>query len=281
MLLEIAIGDAYGAGFEFVDEDIIERENTLEKYYGSRIDDLKAGQYTDDTQMSLAIVELMLSEEEWSKENIARYFIHAFKRDQRKGYSKGFYSFLDGINTEQEFVENIMNDSVRNGAAMRAVPIGLYSTIKEVMEKAKVQAQVTHDTHEGIVSAQAVALMTYFFKNKIGNKTELKSFIEANTYELFRDDYKERVPCAAIETIDAVLTVLKESNSYEDILLKSVELGGDTDSVASIAMGVASFSEEYEISLPSFLTEDIENETYGRDYLIKLDNEVLQKFINQ
>lgn len=278
MLIEIAVGDAYGAGFEFTSEEIIEKENTLDKYYGSRIDDLKAGQYTDDTQMTLAIVELMLSDEDWTEENIVKYFLRSFKRDQRKGYSKGFYNFLLDTDTTEDFINNINNDSVRNGAAMRSVPIGLFSTIEEVMDKAKTQAKTTHDSHEGIVSAQAVALMAYYFRNKIGDKHGLKKFIEFHTKELFVEDYSKRVPCDAIETIDAVLTVLKKSSSLKEILDRSVKLGGDTDSVASIALGVGCFSNEYKLDLPSFLFEDLENETYGRDYLLKLEKTIALKF---
>ena len=101
--------------------------------------------------MTLGIIELMLSDEEWTKENIVKYFLNAFKRDERKGYSKGFYKFLSETKTVEDFIDNINNDSVRNGAAMRSVPIGLFSTIEEVMDKAKIQAQTTHDSHEGIV----------------------------------------------------------------------------------------------------------------------------------
>ena len=31
MLIEIAVGDAYGAGFEFTTEEIIEKEHNLDK----------------------------------------------------------------------------------------------------------------------------------------------------------------------------------------------------------------------------------------------------------
>ena len=74
MILEIAIGDAYGAGFEFVKDSIIENEHKMNKYSDSRIDNIKAGEYTDDTQMTIAISELLLQEDVWSKELIARYF---------------------------------------------------------------------------------------------------------------------------------------------------------------------------------------------------------------
>lgn len=272
MLLEIAIGDAYGAGFEFVDDEVIEKEHKLDKYYVSGIDDLKAGQYTDDTQMTLGLVEFMLSKEEWTKENITKYFLKAFKRDPRGGYAKDFYDFLNSVKDNKEFAEKINPESIRNGAAMRSVPLSIIKD-KEVLKKcAKIQASITHDTHEGIVSSQAVALIGHYFLYENGSKNDLKNYLAKETFEIFKDNKKDRVPCDGIETIDAVITVLKESESYLDILDKSIKLGGDTDSVASIALGLASLSNQFKKELPDFLFTELENLEYGKDYIEKLEN---------
>ncbi len=255
MLLEIAIGDAYGASFEFTTPEIIAQEHQLDRYYGSRIDDLQAGQYTDDTQMTLAIVELMLSGAEWTKETIAAHFLDVFKRDPRRGYAKGFYQFLTQQNSAAEFLANIRPNSKRNGAAMRAVPIGLYPTSSEVLEKAALQASITHNTPEGIVSAQAVALMAHYFIYKKGEARFLHAFIEQQTHWKFDTKKTTPVACDGIETVEGIFTVLYQAKSLRDVLDLSVKLGGDTDSTASIACGIASFSEEYPNDWPAFLYE--------------------------
>lgn len=277
MLINIAIGDAYGAGFEFASKKIIDDEHRLTEYHASRIDDLKKGQYTDDTQMTLGIMELMLNEKEWNKNNIAESFLNVFKRDVRHGYAKGFFSFLESIETAEEFNRLIKPNSIRNGAAMRSVPLGFFSDIEDVKEKARLQAVVTHDTAEGIISSQAVALMTFYFLNDLGKKDGLKSFIEKELLFSFIDNKTDRTKCDGIDTINAVLTVLRESNSLTEIIDKSVLLGGDTDSVASIACGIASQSKEFKQDLPVFLFNELENNKYGRDYLIKLNNLFLMK----
>ena len=38
------------------------------------------------------------------------------------------------------------------------------------------------------------------------------------------------------------------------------------------------FSNEYELNLPSFLIEDLENDDYGKDYLFKLEKEIALRF---
>lgn len=64
MLLEIAIGDAYGAGFEYVSTAIICEHNDLSGYIQHPRHGTKPGQYTDDTQMSISIAEVIVSGED-------------------------------------------------------------------------------------------------------------------------------------------------------------------------------------------------------------------------
>jgi len=47
MLLELAIGDAYGAGFEYVNKMLIRQFNDLGKYIKHPRHSTKPGQYTD------------------------------------------------------------------------------------------------------------------------------------------------------------------------------------------------------------------------------------------
>lgn len=271
MLLVIAMADAYGAGFEFTENEYIKENHCLTKYHQAGSDNTPAGCYTDDTQMSIAIAELMINERgPWNEKLVAEYFLKAFKRDPRQSYSNDFYHFLLNTETSMTFIENIYSDSVRNGSAMRSVPLGLIKDKTEMLEKARVQASVTHNTHEGIVASQAVALAVYYFVNQLGKKAGLFDYVCQQTNEIFRKDKVTRTECDAIDTIDAVLTVLSQSHSLTEVLDKSVNLGGDTDSVASIACGIAYFSDEYDKDLPAFLERDIENGPYGKNYLIEL-----------
>lgn len=273
MLLVIAMADAYGAGFEFTENEYIKENHCLTQYHQAGSDNTPAGCYTDDTQMSIAIAELMVNEPgPWNEKLVAEYFLKAFKRDPRQSYSNDFYHFLLNTETSTAFIENIYSDSVRNGSAMRSVPLGLIKDKTEMLEKARIQASVTHNTHEGVVASQAVALAVYYFVNQIGKKAGLFDYVCQQTKEIFRKDKTTRTECDAIDTIDAVLTVLSQSSSLTEVLDKSVKLGGDTDSVASIACGIAFFSDEYVKDFPAFLERDLENGPYGKDYLIKLSD---------
>lgn len=63
MILEAAIGDAYGAGFEFRDLDFIFQNNDLTQYHKHGLYTEIYKRYTDDTQMAIAISELLLEDD--------------------------------------------------------------------------------------------------------------------------------------------------------------------------------------------------------------------------
>jgi ADP-ribosylglycohydrolase len=173
MLIELAIGDAYGAGFEYCDSDFIAENHNLTHYIQHpRHKGIWPGRYTDDTQMTIAIVEHMLSGDEWSDQNLASRFVDVFQRDPREGYAARFQSFLQSVSSGDAFLEQIKADSDKSGAAMRSGPIGLYKDIEQVLELSARQARITHDTELGTTSAQAAALITHYFCYSLGSKAE-------------------------------------------------------------------------------------------------------------
>jgi len=98
MLLELAIGDAHGAGFEYADEQIV-LYNTLAGYVQHSRHNIAPGQYTDDTQMSIAVAEAIISGEPWTSKLLADAFVLAFRRDPRDGYARGFQAFTGDVDT--------------------------------------------------------------------------------------------------------------------------------------------------------------------------------------
>src|SRR5579884_1181122 len=95
MLVELAIGDAYGAGFENAPPEFVAEHNTLRHYVvhpdhpGNR-----PGTYTDDTQLTLALAELLVSDQRWTPEAVAERFLEVYRRDPRVGYSRRTLALL-------------------------------------------------------------------------------------------------------------------------------------------------------------------------------------------
>ncbi len=133
MLKEIAIADAYGAGFEFSPQGKVRDGNNLSGYLAHDLYGFSA-KYTDDTQMSIAIAEFLIEGGAYEQGAIASKFHDCFKRDKRKGYSKGFYDLLSLVESGSELMEKIKPKSERNGAAMRSVPLGVLENKEQLMQ---------------------------------------------------------------------------------------------------------------------------------------------------
>lgn len=303
MLLGITIGDAFGAGYEFLKGGREEVKNTFDftKYKKHSLDPQnKQGMYTDDTQMSIAICELLLSDKEFNHETLADSFVNCYKRDSIVGYAQGFKAFLDSINSGKEFLEKIKPNSIRNGAAMRAVPLGIVKNIEIVINSATINAEVTHNTPQGIASSICVALMSHYFFHNIKEPSNVYDYIEPHirkihpestdhfkaAYQMEKENAKilfgeeniyKGIPCDGMRTAGAVLYLL--SNFDKDIkeaLKQAVLLGGDTDSVASITLGIIAMEEGLK-DLPSFLLDDLINHEFGKDYIISLGKKLSKK----
>jgi len=274
MLLELAIGDAYGAGFEYANEMIV--DNNLSRYVPHPRHRLIPGSYTDDTQMSIAIAQVIISQAPWTPEVLAQSFVTAFKRDIREGYAKNFYRFLLEIQDGKEFLSKIRPDSDKSGAAMRAAPIGIYPTPEKVIEAATIQAAITHNTPNGINAAVAAALMSHYFIYQLGPKRKLGQFLEG--YVLFGEwskPWQGEVKSKGWMSVRAAITAVMRNDSMSELLQDCIAFTGDVDTVAAIALAAGSCTQEISQDIPIHLVTGLENGAYGRDYLVALDQQLM------
>jgi len=297
MLLGIAIGDALGVAYELINN----RKKVKEKFRFDRYlpggSGWKSGQYSDDTQMSLAIAELLISKKEFSKINLADYFLRAYSRDSHMGYGGSVREGLKKAKTSKEFLEIIPGNSNGNGACMRAIPLGVLPKIKDVIRYAKVNAEITHNTPSAIASSVCVAAAShYFYYNldkpekvfdyclnackKIDKEStrylktigSMKSF---NPKILFGEENEFKgVPVNGMRTAGAVLYIISKFNKNpRETLKEAILLGGDTDTVASICLGIVAMKTGID-KLPPFTFKELENNGYGRDYLIEVGDKL-------
>lgn len=275
MLLEIAIGDAYGAGFEYADVEFIRRYNDLSGYVKHPRHKIKPGAYTDDTHMSLALAEAIVGGKPWEPRMLAHGFVVAFQRDPREGYATGFYHFLRQTRDGEQFLREIRPDSEKSGAAMRAAPLGVYPTVAQVIERCRVQAALTHNTPNGINAALAAALMTHYFLYQLGAKKDLGAFLEQEVRGNWSKPWSGKVTSEGWASVRAAITAVIQSSGMSELLQTCVQFSGDVDTVAAIALAAGSCSSEITQDLPAHLFDTLENGKYGREYIQRLDAQLL------
>ncbi len=276
LLLALAIGDAYGAGFEFVPPEEVEKDNTGRRYRRASSNQAKPGRYTDDTQLTLAIAEALIARDPWTPRALADRFVAVYRRDPRPGYARGFESVLKQCKNGADFLRLIRPTSERNGAAMRSLPLGTLPSVADVKEFARVQARLTHDTPGGIASSQAIGLVAHFGLKQQGNVEDLPEFLlrEAPNID-WKTPWRGPVPITGVETVRAVVTQLTRHRSLQGLLRGCVALTGDTDTVACLALGAAACYPEYRRDLAPALVNRLEDGRYGRRYLLQLNRRLV------
>jgi ADP-ribosylglycohydrolase len=275
MLLELAVGDAYGAGFEYAGRPTLADPSEARYVQHPRHRGTRPGMYTDDTQMSLAVAELLVDGAAWTPLAIACKFVEAFQRDPRQGYSGQFYEFLRRTREGEEFLRNIRATSDKSGASMRAAPLGVLPTIGQVLDRCRVQAALTHNTPDGVHAAQAAALMAHYFLYDLGPKARLGEFLQSQVPGPWAAPWVGKVGSKGWMSVRAAITAVRRNGSLGALLLDCVAFTGDVDTVAAIALGAASGSREYAHDLPEALVAGLENGPYGRDYITDLDRRLL------
>ena len=160
------------------------------------------------------------------------------KRYPRCGFSQ---IFKDWIYSEAD----APNCTFRNGAAMRVSPAAFLN--REDLDAALVAADkvtvISHDHPEGIKGARATTHAIYLaFKGE--SLTGIREVITAEygydltqTVDDIRPGYAFDMTCQG--TVPQAVTCALESESYEDAVRNAVSLGGDSDTLGSIAGAIA------------------------------------------
>jgi ADP-ribosylglycohydrolase len=300
MLLRIAQGDSYAMAAEYVNRHPEEPEHKelfeFKRYLTHpTYHKLPAGTYTDDTQMSIAVSEALLYnkagdwDDDLSAENFMDRFFVTFKRDQRDGYSRKFQEILEVAKDPVHFRELVVPTSTKNGAAMRSVPFGVMSDVEEMKAVAMRQARTTHDTYEGVLSSVLVALMSHFALHDPREFSDMTGWLATHLpmAEVFREPWVGPVQSRCVKspydvgvnTAWAVHTLLTTQTTLLGIMKQVLEWGGDTDSVAAIAWGIASCRMRED--LPAFFEDDLEKENgsaYGPAFLKDLGKKLMDAY---
>ena len=168
------------------------------------------------------------------------------------GYGGSFYSWL-------HTVESKPYNSWGNGSAMRVSPVGFaFNSIKDVLAEAKKSAEVTHNHPEGIKGAQATALAICLAR-KGKSKAEIRREISKRfaydlnrTIDEIRPDYHFDVSCQG--SVPEAIIAFLEGKNFEDTIRKGISLGGDSDTIACIAGGIA---QAYYQGVPQEIVSDV------------------------
>lgn len=248
------IGDVAGSRFEF------DRGPWIKTF-----EFLTPGcEWTDDSCMTIAIGEALLEAgRDADAETIKAECIKSMKKWGRKYPYAGYGArFINWVLTDDPKPYN----SWGNGSAMRVSAAGLiYDSIERTREVARLTAEVTHNHPEGIKGAECTAAVMFLARTG-KTKEEIRTYVESDfNYDLslsvdeLRPLHKHDESC--MDALPKALISFFEGESYEDVVRNAVSLGGDTDTIATIAGAMAGafygVPEELKTRVRGYLEDDM------------------------
>ena len=188
--------------------------------------------FTDDSVLTIAVAKAILEGSSYLEaiREIGRQYPNA-------GYGAFFIHWLFSEHPEPY-------KSWGNGSAMRVSPVGFaFGSVEKVLDEAKKTAEISHNHPEGIKGAQATALAVFLARTSRDKECVRREIEEKFGYDFersleeIRSWYHFDPSCQG--TVPEAIIAFLESTSYEDAVRNAVSLGGDSDTLACIAGGIA------------------------------------------
>lgn len=202
--------------------------------------------YTDDTVLTIATLYAIENNIEYSQAYRKFFFKHPFR-----GYGPRFVKWC-------LFPNNSSTNSYGNGCAMRISPIAFYydSLDTIILETCK-SVKTTHNTEQSIKACTVLATLIFYARNGY-TKKQMMEYVKENynmdfTLEDLRKSYKFNMTCEG--SVPQAIMCFLESKDFEDAIRNAVSIGGDSDTIASMAGALA--EAYYADGIPKWIIDEV------------------------
>ena len=249
-IMGFVVGDALGVPFEFKQRDTFEAKGLT----GWGTHGQPPGTWSDDSSMTLATISAL----ERCGQISTVMIMHSFFRWLRYGDFTAWGNVFDvGCTTRQaiyrysngwepEECGGTSENDNGNGSLMRILPLAFLNC--DLVDVAKVSKL----THGHIISISACEIYVSIAKSLIAGKGIREAIAERMRPEYYFHERFERLKSLesltrgeikstgfVVDTLEAALWCLLKTDNYRDCVLMAVNLGGDTDTIAAVAGGLA------------------------------------------
>ena len=271
------------------------------------------GTWSDDSSMMLATIDGIINSSlpiidyvyimknflKWKREGKFTPFDNVFDIGNATSYALSRYQ--NNINSGNE--ENIICgtgdiSSNGNGSLMRILPISLLLhfssydyTSNEYFDIIKNISGMTHSHNYSIIGCYIYSIYVSELLKENGkfvaykNLQDICSNIKIDGIEVYdriiKNDISKLKENAikssgyVVDTLEAVMWSFLTTNTYKDAVLKSVNLGDDTDTVGAITGGLAGIYYGYK-AIPDNWVNVLQKE----DYIVQITNDFVNKINN-
>lgn len=269
-LFGVAIGDALGVPVEFKSRENL-KQNPVVDMMGFMSWHQPPGTFSDDSSLAFCTAESLCRD--FDIEDMAITFV----KWMQEGYWGAHNKVFDiGGTTRYSLARIVKGESARNsgnffeedngnGSLMRILPLAFYlqkeNNIEVIYQKVKEVSSITHahfrsvfacfiyvvycleilkdkDKFEAYKEMQNV--LSKFLEDKKYNPAEIQLFQKILKNDIWTYPENEiRASGYVLHSLEASFWCFLNSDSYEETVLKAVNLGEDTDTTGAIAGGLA------------------------------------------
>lgn len=267
-----AIADAMGVPVEFLDRNDLKKKPVTDyRGYGSH--PVPAGTWSDDTSMAIATLDSLARGLDYS--DMMQRFCDW---KQKAKYTATDVVYDMGITTTHALSRFIKGTPALecgccdeydngNGSLMRIIPAALYCKYKMPFSSLEDHMDVIHNTSRlthshprsligcGIYALILMKLLTWrnkyaiclglkkayaYYRNLPEYQNELAHYLRVfHMYDVQPEEDEIKSSGYVVSTLEAALWCILTTESYSECILKAVNLGSDTDTVAAVAGGLA------------------------------------------
>ena len=253
-LLGLAVGDALGGPLEF--QPARDSNALVTEMIGGGWQRLTPGEWTDDTQMTLCIVDSLLTKRIFDPDDISRRFVQWMKTSPQ---DIGLHTsrVLDAISKGDPWeeasrdVQELSPDNAPNGSLMRCAPLALffYRQPDVLQSLSPVLSRITHahaDCEQACVFLN-VAISLLLLGKRPSDVIDL-TYEQCDKASL---ELKERVGRAmqqrndtsptghVLDTLEVALWSYLHTPSFETAVVAAVNRGADADTVGAVTGALA------------------------------------------
>lgn len=269
-LFGLAIGDALGVPVEFESRAFL-KENPVTEMTGFGTHNQPIGTWSDDSSLTFCLAESLCKGFDLS--DIARNFVKWYSSEFWTPHGEVFDIGIATRNAihnigkgfEPELCGGFEEKDNGNGSLMRILPLVFYleyeKNIEVIYQKVKVVSSITHAHFRSVFACfiyvvycleilngkdktesykEMQKIIAVFLKDKKFNPIEIQLFdrvLKNNIAEY--PEINIHSSGYVLDSLQASLWCFLNSNSYEETVLKAVNLGGDTDTTGAISGGLA------------------------------------------
>ena len=299
-LFGFCVGDALGVPVEFSAREERKKDPVREmRAYGTHRQ--PAGTWSDDTSLMLCLIDAI--NRGYSIQKVADNFIDFYRNGAFTPYGEVFDIGMSTRDAIEKMCDGelpvkcggVSDMDNSNGSLMRVLPLAFYGRKMKGAQFISLVEEVSSLTHRHRRSVFACILYVKFASRLAengwsgGKETALDETIAfmreycSVTYEsewnhfdrilnkkiLGLPEDEIRSTGYVVDTLEAALWAFFHGSSYREVVLKAVNLGGDTDTIAAVAGGLAGIYHNRGWSVPA-------RDRNKKDYTEEIPEEWLQ-----